>query len=602
MDDRDRVRDAARIAEVIGSYTVLKRRGRGWSGLCPFHGERTPSFSVLEDPSVFRCFGCGEKGDVFTFLMKKEGMDFPAALRHLAERYGVTLSERPAQDGDRRRLLREVVGEAAQFFRRQLREAPEGKAARDYMVQRGLTAETAERFGLGAAPAAWDALAVQLRRQGFDPEVQVEAGLVRPNERGGWRDVFRNRLIFPIATEMGAVVALGGRLLPGDEGPKYLNSPETPIYQKGHQLYALHLAKEAIRQADRALLVEGYMDAVALHQAGIREVVGVLGTALTSEQARSLLRFTEGKRVVVAFDADQAGRQAAERGGAVLEEVARAAGIVLRVLTVPEGKDPDAYVGTFGAEAFRNLLDEAPDLVAFRVDRLLASVDDPRSVEGRARVLEGLGPLLGGLGSQVMAEPYIRDVARTLAVSEDALTRDLRRFLPGRLMVARCTAVARPVARQRAVEARRGLLAYLVLHPEGRPWVAGQVAPAMLPDEAAAELLASLLADEATSGWTDWLARLEGTRAHELLLELCFGEDLLPEHDGEQVVQNYMDALHLDYWERTATRIRNDLSQPGLDREVANQLLVEHLEAIRMVKEFEARLAGRVPGQGMGHG
>ncbi|MEB3299316.1 MAG: DNA primase [Candidatus Sericytochromatia bacterium] len=602
MDDRDRVRDAARIVEVIGAHTVLKRRGRGWSGLCPFHGERTPSFSVLEDPPVFRCFGCGEKGDVFAFVMKKEGLDFPAALRHLAERYGVTLSDRPAQGADRRRELREVLAEAAEFYRRQLREAPEGKEARDYLEERGLSAATAERFGLGVAPAAWDALAVHLRRRGFDPEIQEEAGLVRANDRGGWRDLFRHRLMFPIATEMGAVVAFGGRLLPGGDGPKYLNSPETPVYQKGHQLYALHLAKEAIRQADRALLVEGYMDAVALHQAGIHEAVGVLGTALTPDQARSLLRFTEGKRVVVAFDADQAGRQAADRGGAVLEEVAHAAGMVLRVLTVPEGKDPDAYVRAFGAEAFRGLLEEAPDLVTFRIERILASVENPRGAEGRRRILEGVGPLLGRLGSQVMAEPHVRTVARHLGVSEDAVARDLLRWLPTVRTSLRTTAVAAPVVKQRAAEALRGLLSYLVHHPEGRGRVAERLDPAVLPDEAAAIFVSRVLADPVTVGWTAWQALLEGTVAHELLLDLCFGEERVPEHDGDLVVQNYIDALHLDYWERMAADIRRDLSRSGMDRDEANRLTVAHLEAVRRVKEYQARLAGRFPEPGMGHG
>ena len=307
------IRASLDIVEVVGAYVPLKQRGSNYFGLCPFHQEKTPSFSVNPKLGIFKCFGCGAGGDVFAFIQQIEGVSFVEAVRLLAERAGIPLPQSEEAGEDEREPLFQALRFAARFYFTQLTHETSGKLARAYLKSRGVRPATAQRFGLGYAPKAWDALATAAVASGFRLGVFEQAGLVLPRrERGGFYDRFRHRLMFPIFSHVGKVVGFAGRLLePDPEQPKYINSPETPVYQKGRVLYGLYQARHAIRKLEEAILVEGYTDVIALHQAGIEHTVATSGTALTLEQVRLLARYA--KRILLLYDADPAGEQAALR-------------------------------------------------------------------------------------------------------------------------------------------------------------------------------------------------------------------------------------------------------------------------------------------------
>jgi DNA primase len=355
------IRERASLAEVVSDVVALRRRGTRAVGLCPFHAEKTPSFNVSEQDGFYHCFGCGEGGDVFTFVMKTQAVSFPEAVRLVAERFGLPVPEEAAGSAPRSEPLVAVSEAAAAFFRGALR-GPTGARGRAYLAERGIRPETIERFGLGYAPGGGDVLAHHLRVQALSLDDAVAVGLVVRRAGSGYLDRFRDRLIFPIADPRSRVIAFGGRVLPGaspagDPPPKYLNSPESPLFHKGRTLYGLGLARDAIRQRGRVVVVEGYLDVLALAQEGIGEVVAPLGTALTTEQLGVLARFTE--RVIACFDGDAAGRRAAARSFPVFID----AGLWGRGVFLPEGDDPDTFVRTRGGEAFGGLLDTAEPLI-----------------------------------------------------------------------------------------------------------------------------------------------------------------------------------------------------------------------------------------------
>lgn len=597
MQDKDRVRQAADILDVIGAATVLKHKGGPWyQGLCPFHNEKTPSFRVNSEEGIYRCFGCGAKGDVFNFVMQRDSLDFRGAMRVLAERYAITLSEDNQEFVDEQRRMREAMAEAQRFFRHAFEHADEGAEAREYATRRGLTPETLERFGIGCAPKSWENLFRHLTRQGFSPELLDAAGLVRANQQGGFRDYFRNRLMFPICSDMGTVVAFGGRTLEQGDPVKYLNSPDTAIYQKGHHVFGLHLAKDAIRQADRVLIVEGYMDVVAVHQAGIQETVAVLGTAMTPQQAKSILRFTSSRRVIVGFDADRAGQEAANRGIATLEEVARTAGIHLSVLSVPDGKDPDEYIKVHGAEAFRALIDVAPDSFAFQIDRTLASVPDIKTSAGLAEAVRRLGPLFRRLDSPVLAEPYYHKVAAALGRDPSAVALEFSRHLRHNGAL-RTGSRPVPVAQQRVAEAERGLIYLMVTDAEVRRLVAERLEDIQFPSPECQALRERLSADLRDSrSWPEILDASIGTPQHDFLIDLRF-DDLgqkLPS-DSQRAADNFIDALAYEHWKGIASSRQQELKRPDLPPDEFKRVTQDFIDAQVRAREHLARLSGREP-------
>ena len=408
------VRERASISEVVSDVVALRRRGRSAIGLCPFHAEKTPSFNVSEERGFFHCFGCGEHGDVFAFVMKTESLAFPDAVRRVAERFGVPV---PEEAGDRRpsvEPLAAVNAAAATFFRAEL-ASPSGARARAYLRGRGLDDDVIARFGLGWAPGG-DALARHLRTRNFRIDDAVTAGLVVRRDRVF--DRFRERVMFPITDAAGKVIAFGGRLLPGpptagDPPPKYLNSAESPLFRKGHTVYGLALARDAIRRTGRAVVVEGYLDVIALAQAGIGEVVAPLGTALTADQLRVLRRFTEN--VIACFDGDDAGRRAAARSFPVFLE----AGLWGRGAFLPAGEDPDTFVRGTGRAALEACLAGAEPLVEAYVVALAGS--NREAVGRRAEAAREVARILKRVRSPYEHAMLARLAAECLGVREEML-------------------------------------------------------------------------------------------------------------------------------------------------------------------------------------
>jgi DNA primase len=425
------VRNRANIQEVISETVVLKRSGKDYKGLCPFHNEKTPSFYVNREKGIYKCFGCGEGGDVFSFVQKVRGLDFIASVKELAHKYNVALVETPEerQDYDKRTSILLLYQQACQYYSKLLEDPKEGKIARDYLNQRSVSDEVINKFKLGYAPNAWDGLLRFLTSANkVTADTLVEAGLVRRQTEGsGYFDLFRNRLIIPICDEQGRVIAFGGRTLEDDQ-IKYLNSPETPIYKKGQHLFAFHLAKEGIKNQDAVIVTEGYFDAITPHQYGFHNTVATLGTALTSQQAKLLVRYTESKRVYLAFDSDSAGLKAVERGGETLNQVAEGVGIDLRVIVTPGGKDPDECLkATNGRILFEESLKTALPLVDHQLHQSIKSIDLSTHL-GRIEAAKTVTPILSQISNAVARSEYIRQLSLKLSISEEELSADVRQF------------------------------------------------------------------------------------------------------------------------------------------------------------------------------
>jgi len=427
--DLDEIRARSDIVEVVSQYVALKRTGKNYKGLCPFHAEKTPSFTVTPSLQRWRCFGCGQYGDVFDFVMRIENVTFLEAARMLAERLGLEFRPSgtvPAPEAkDRRESILRVNQLAAQFFRDMLQRYP---LPQRILQQRGVSAEIQERFGIGYAPPDWSALTSLLRQKGIPLAVAAEAGLVAQGDSGELYDRFRDRLMFPIWDRQGRVVAFGGRAV-GDAQPKYLNSPETPVFRKSRVIYALHLAKDRMMAERTALLLEGYMDVVAAHQAGLTHAIATMGTALTDEQIGILSRLVS--RVVVVYDSDSAGIEAAKRAADVLQKH----NMEVLVARLPEGEDPDSLLRRLGAQALQDCIDSAQPLPAFLIDDLTRRYD-VNTDDGRIQVLKSAIPILAAIPSGIERDRYITQLAplhpaffTNPSKPEELIRREVERFL-----------------------------------------------------------------------------------------------------------------------------------------------------------------------------
>lgn len=421
----DEIRQRADIVAIVSRYVALKRSGRNFVGLCPFHQEKTPSFHVHQDRQFYYCFGCKASGDVFAFLMHMERISFPEAVERLGGEVGVKLVRAESSPEARRRQQKveriiEINELAAQYFRRCLAEA-DGREARAYLQQRGIDPETQERFGIGYARPGWRDLIVALQEHGVAPEEAVEAGLAVKREGKTPYDLFRHRIMFPILDVHGRVVGFGGRTLEPGEKAKYINTPQTIAYSKSEHLFGLYQARESARRSGRLIVCEGYTDVTALAQAGITNVVASLGTAFTVEHAELLSRWA--KEVVLAFDADTAGRAATEQSWEHLVQK----GLKVRIAVLPEGEDPDSLVRTQGVQAFEKIVASALSLLDYRIERAfeLGETDD---IEGRLAIVRAVLPVLAGIDSPVALEAYVEHVAERLGISRTALVAELRRF------------------------------------------------------------------------------------------------------------------------------------------------------------------------------
>lgn len=440
MSDIDEIKTRIDIVDLVSETVQLRRAGKNFTGFCPFHpNSRTPAFVVFPDSGTWRCFGqCNEGGDIFKFVMKKEGWDFPETLRHLAEKAGIQLTQPSAQDqalAEEYDNLRAILEEALIFYRHQLLNTTEGKKALQYLRERrGLRDETIETFGLGYAPHSWDALIAHFKTKGIAETDLLGAGMVSERESGGYYDRFRHRVMFPIRDERGKMAGFGARILDPNDIPKFLNSPQTVIFDKGRLLYGLDLARRAIRLKDQAVIVEGYLDVIALHQAGFTNTISPMGTALTEQQLSMLKRFS--RRIVLALDPDAAGDKATLRGLQIARQtldretdpVFDARGLLgyearlkadIRVTTLPEGQDPDEVVNQDPQE-WERILEAARPIVIHVMESLAKErdIDDPKvKTEIATQVL----PLIEDVPSPIERDTYRQRLARLLRVDERAL-------------------------------------------------------------------------------------------------------------------------------------------------------------------------------------
>jgi DNA primase len=408
------------VAEVVGETVALKRAGTIMKGLCPFHAEKTPSFIVTPDRETWHCFGCGKHGDIFTFLMERDGLDFREALGRLAEKAGVELSERTATEDRHKRRLRDALEAAIAFYRQVLLQAHQAERARGYLAERGFTEETLERFGIGYALNNWEALTRRLRAKGFTDRELTDAGLVKPSTRGGVYDAFRGRIMIPIRDASGRAIGLGGRIMPDADGPKYLNSPATALFDKSRTLYGIDLAKAAIRREKLAVIVEGYTDVMAAHQAGFANVVASLGTALTQGQVELANRYADA--VALAYDVDLAGEAATQRG--LLEELGPVVSKV-RVIRIPAGKDPDELIQT-DPDGWRRAVAEAEELLPYFMARAASEVD-MRQPQGRSAYTRRMLDLLRRIPDRVEQDSYVPRLAQLAGIDERVLRDELAR-------------------------------------------------------------------------------------------------------------------------------------------------------------------------------
>ncbi|HEY7452173.1 MAG TPA: DNA primase, partial [Candidatus Limnocylindria bacterium] len=401
------------VAEIVGETVTLKRAGSTMKGLCPFHTEKTPSFTVSPERESWHCFGCGEHGDIFTFVMKRDGIDFREALNRLAERAGVELSAAGAREDRRRKRLREALETAISWYREVLRQARVAEPARRYLAERGFTEETLDRFGIGFAPDSWEALVKRLAAKGFSSEEMVAAGLASQGQRGKPVDRFRGRIMIPIRDASGKPTGLGGRVMPDGEGPKYLNSPATSLFDKSRTLYAIDLARQSIRKEKLAVIVEGYTDVMAAHQAGFTNVVASMGTALTRGQVDLATKYADS--IALAYDVDLAGEAATERG--LLDELGPSQSVTkVRVIRIPAGKDPAELFQT-DPDAWRSAVEEAKPVVEYFMDRVAAEVD-VSTVAGRREMAGRVLAILQRVGDPVEQDLYVQQLSRTVQVDE----------------------------------------------------------------------------------------------------------------------------------------------------------------------------------------
>lgn len=404
------------IETAVSQYVNLKRRGKNLVGLCPFHSEKTPSFTVYPENGSFYCFGCGVGGDVFTFTGLIENLDYMESIKLLAERSGISLPQDGYDDSMQRlkKKIYDINRDTARFFHSFLM-SPGGKWALDYLTGRGLTVKTIKHFGLGAAPDSWDALIHHLKEKGYTESDMLAANVISKNERGGFYDRFRKRVMFPIINIRGNIVAFSGRAMPGEDkqGGKYVNTSDTPVYKKSENLFGINFAKSVC--SERVILVEGNMDVISLHQAGFENTVAPLGTAFTTEQANLLSRYT--KEIVLMLDADAAGQKAVRRASGLLENT----GLSVRVVVVPDGKDPDEYIKKNGKERFAALLEGAVSDMEYKL--LTAAKDiDLNSEDGRLKYLAAAAEIIAATDDIMTRDIYIGRLSEKYGVSRTALT------------------------------------------------------------------------------------------------------------------------------------------------------------------------------------
>ncbi|HEV8481868.1 MAG TPA: DNA primase [Candidatus Eisenbacteria bacterium] len=584
----ERVRAASEITAVVGTQVTLKKAGRTWKGLCPFHQEKTPSFTVSAERQTYHCFGCGAGGDVFRFVQETEKVTFPEALRLLADRAGIRL---PAKRGPSpSEPLYEILEEAAEFYRRTLLDPATGQAARAVLAGRGIEDDTRERFGMGYAPAGWDALSSRLGPK-HGQAALVRAGLAVEREGGrGMYDRFRDRLVVPLRLPTGRVVGFGGRSVSGEE-PKYLNSPETPVYRKSAFIFGLPEAREALRESGEAILVEGYFDVMALSQAGVREVVAASGTAITAEQGALLSRYAA--RVCLALDGDRAGSAAMQRGLVPL----LGAGLAVRVLILPEGDDPDTLVRRVGKAGFDALRAEAQSVAGF----LCRQAGESGEAHGRAvaQVIE----LARELPDLARREALLVDADRLLGVGVDRLRRatesakdSVRPIVSKRAgaAVVQPAKAVMPERRQKLPFVERSLLALLVAEPSLADRAAETVPEDWIHHPAARQAWRAIVADP-QGGAARWCESAEG-EGRALLTALASETGAAAE--AGRAWDDHVRRLEYEVRKLELNRLQSDLARLREDSREARDVVTAIEDVSHRMWTLKNPKAGQAQGKG----
>ncbi len=558
----DEIKSRVSIVQLVQEYFPLKKAGTNWKGLCPFHGEKTPSFMVSDDRMIFHCFGCGEGGDIFTFLQKIEGYDFPEVLKLLADRAGVKIEHRDPRIQHERNLIAEIIDLSARFYRKVLTHASQAEPARQYLASRDLRPETQQTFGIGFAPDGWELLSQFLGKRGYKDDDIIRSGMGLRSVNGrGLYDRFRKRIMFPIRNHQGIVIGFTGRLLPEDEkkpeaGGKYVNTPETPLYHKGEVLYGLDLAKHEIKKEDAAVLVEGNMDVISSHQAGVRNVIAASGTALTDAQLRLLSRYTE--RIAVAFDADAAGDIAARRG--ILTALQN--GFSVRVINIPQtsGKDPDDCIRK-NPILWKNAIADAQDIIEYLIVRARAKFD-LRSIEGKKAALVQILPVIAQCGDDVAQAHYVHQVAETISLPDDVIRSEMNavKRAPQRLETP---APDRPV--QKADVLRRSrllserLMALYIGAPQTRELVHAGLKPEYLDGEDLQDLYRWGVSQYTTTHTTSDVGQSERTAELSAILPLML--DAVPSAKPAEETKEILSGLVELHRKAGRERIESDMRE-----------------------------------------
>ncbi len=575
-DNVERVRAASDIVEIIGGYLPLKRAGANFIALCPFHREKTPSFNVNPHKQIFYCFGCHKGGDVFSFVKEFEAIDFPEAVRRLAERARIPLEYERSPGEQQARFLKEkllrVHEQICQHWQAVLLNQAAGQAARDYLARRAVPEEAIRLFRLGCAPEAWDDTVNWAAGKGHDRELLERAGLiVKRDSAEGYYDRFRGRLMFPICDEQGRVIGFSGRLLnPEATAAKYVNSPETPIFSKSKVFFGLDKSRRALLEAGRAIVCEGQLDLIACHLAGVTNVVAPQGTAFTAEHAAIIKRYVE--EVVLCFDADAAGQDAARRSFDHLLE----SGVAVRVAVLPAPHDPDSFIRSEGAEKFRALLDKAEGFFDYLLKRL-CQTHDTSGDRGRMAVVNGMAEAALKTGNRVLIDKYAQATALRLGVSPESVRAEFTRFArtmkPGGGAFAPASE-AQPPAAPPPNPQEHWLLKLLIVHEEYVPWAAEHLRLEWLQHPAVSRLLDARYAAHSEGTWTNlasFLGDLDNPEERQLLAEAAAGERAIP-HPARQLLE-LAARLRNACLDRQIAAVRHEASQPETPDERKLELL-----------------------------
>lgn len=583
------VRGRIDIVQLVGEYVRLAHTGRTYKGLCPFHQEKTPSFYVVPDKQIFHCFGCSKGGDVFRFLMEAEHLTFPEAIRQLARRAGVAIPIEKDPEYEKKARVYQILDEAAKFYTAQLHQAG-GKLAREYLKQRGITPETAARFRLGYAPDTWDALALALGKNAERVQLLDRAGLVKQRSTGtGYYDTFRHRLIIPIADAHGRIVGFGGRVMVKGEEPKYLNSPETDLFNKRKMLFNFRDALQPIRRSNSAIVVEGYLDVISLVQAGITNVVATLGTAITADQVALLARNCEN--VYFSYDADEAGQRATVRAISLQRDTP----LTAKVISFEDPKDdPDSFVRREGAERFVDRIDAARDIYTFLVETKTRGMKPPLEIAVKERLVREFKDLVPAIHSPVARSEVIRTIARLIDTDPGALEIQFANRTFVKPEGGAGTPVrARPVT-DGMVRRQEWVLKHLIEHPEELERTRAMLAPADFTDTRLQQIFTALCRLQEASGGksrpADIIAAIDdselASRFSELLIEL----EEKPEEPFLECVYGLVKSRLKREIEELLARIRI-AERDGRESEVA-ELTMQQLELRRKMEALNQRNAG----------